>query len=47
MAKYIKQEMVDLSGKGEEKIYYRLQTERNINFTELAQQIEQDRKSVV
>ena len=41
MAKYIKQEMVDLSGKGEEKIYYRLQTERNINFTELAQQIEQ------
>lgn len=41
MAKYIKQEMVDLSGKGEEKIYYRLQTERNIDFTELAQQIEQ------
>ena len=33
--------MVDLSGKGEEKIYYRLQTERNIDFTELAQQIEQ------
>ena len=41
MAKYIKQEMVDLSGKGEEKIYYRLQTERNIDFAELAQQIEQ------
>ena len=41
MAKYIKQEMVDLSGKGEEKIYYRLQTERNIDFTELTQHIEQ------
>ena len=41
MAKYIKQEMIDLSGKGEEKVYYRLQTERNISFTELAQQIEQ------
>ena len=40
MAKYIKQEMVDLSGKGEEKIYYRLQTERNIDFNELAQEIE-------
>ena len=41
MAKYIKQEMVDLSGKGDEKIYYRLQTERNIDFAELVQQIEQ------
>ena len=41
MAKYIKQEMIDLSGKGEKKVYYRLQTERNISFTELAQQIEQ------
>jgi len=34
MAKYIKQEMKDLSGKGEEKVYYRLQTKRNINFKE-------------
>ena len=41
MAKYIKQEMIDLSGKGEEKVYYRLQTERNIDFTELTQQIEE------
>ena len=41
MAKYIKQEMNDLSGKGEEKVYYRLQTERNISFNELTQQIEQ------
>ena len=40
MAKYIKQEMNDLSGKGEEKVYYRLQTERNIGFDELAQEIE-------
>ena len=40
MAKYIKQEMIDLSGKGEEKIYYRLQTERNIGFDEFAQEIE-------
>lgn len=40
MAKYIKQEMIDLSGKGEEKIYYRLQTERNIGFDELVQEIE-------
>ena len=41
MAKYIKQEMNDLSGKGEEKVYYRLQTERNISFNELTQQIEE------
>ena len=40
MAKYIKQEMNDLSGKGEKKVYYRLQTERNIAFDELAQEIE-------
>ena len=40
MAKYIKQEMNDLSGKGEEKVYYRLQTERNISFNEFTQQIE-------
>ena len=41
MAKYIKQEMNDLSGKGEEKVYYRLQTERKISFNELTQQIEE------
>ena len=41
MAKYIKQEMIDLSGKGEEKVYYRLQTERNIDFNELTLQIEE------
>ena len=41
MAKYIKQEMNDLNGKGEGKVYYRLQTERNISFNEFAQQIEE------
>lgn len=40
MAKYIKQEMNDLSGNGVEKVYYRLQIERNIAFDELAQEIE-------
>ena len=39
MAKYIKQEMTDLSGKGEEKVYYRLQSERNIDFEELAEHV--------
>lgn len=39
MAKYIKQEMIDLSGKGEKKIYYRLQSERNISFNELAEYV--------
>ena len=39
MAKYIKQEMTDLSGKGEEKIYYRLQSERNIDFNALAEYV--------
>lgn len=34
MAKYIKQEMKDLSGKGEKKVYYRLQTKQNINLME-------------
>ena len=33
--------MIDLSGKGEEKVYYRLQTERNIDFKELTQQNEE------
>ena len=39
MAKYIKQEMIDLSGQGEEKVYYRLKTERNIGFKELAEYV--------
>ena len=40
MTKYIKQEMVDLSGKSEEKVYYRIQTQRNIGFKELTEYIE-------
>ena len=39
MAKYIKQEMTDLSGKGEEKVYYRLQSESNIDFNALAEYV--------
>ena len=39
MAKYIKQEMIDLSGKGKEKIYYRLQSERNIDFNALTEYV--------
>ena len=39
MAKYIKQEMIDLSGKGEEKVYYRMQSEGNIGFKEFAQYV--------
>ena len=35
MAKYIKQEMIDLSGKGEEKAYYRLQPEILFNINKL------------
>ena len=31
--------MTDLSGKGEEKVYYRLQSERNIDFEELAEHV--------
>lgn len=34
MAKYIKQEMPDIHGNGEQKVYYRLKTERNIDSEE-------------
>ena len=37
MAKYIKQEMIDLSGNGKEKVYYRMQSEGNISFKKFAQ----------
>ena len=40
MAKYIKQEMIDLSGKSKGKVYYRLQTKRNIDFDEFTRIIE-------
>ena len=39
MAKYIKQELPDLHKKGEKKAYYRLQTERNIDFQGFVEQI--------
>ena len=39
MAKYIKQEMPDLSGKGEEKVYYRMKTEGNISFKDFAKEV--------
>lgn len=39
MARYIKQEMPDLSGKGEEKVYYRMKTERNISFKDFAKEV--------
>ena len=39
MAKYIKQEMTDLNGKGEEKVYYRMKTERNIDFKSFAKEL--------
>ena len=32
--------MVDLSGKGEEKVYYRIQTQRNIDLKEFAEYID-------
>ena len=39
MAKYIKQEMPELNGKGEEKVYYRMKTERNIDFKSFAKEV--------
>ena len=42
MAKYIKQEMTDLNGKGEEKVYYRMKTERNIDFKSFAKEVNRD-----
>lgn len=39
MAKYIKQEMSDLNGKGEEKVYYRMKIQRNIDTKEFAAEV--------
>ena len=39
MAKYIKQEMPDIRQTGEQKVYYRLKTERNINSKEFIQSL--------
>ena len=39
MAKYIKQEMPDMAGKGKEAVYYRMQTERNIGAAEFVEEV--------
>ena len=39
MAKYIKQEMPDVAGKGENQVYYRMQTERNIGAAEFVEKV--------
>lgn len=39
MAKYIKQEMPDIAGKGEHAVYYRMQTERNIGAAEFIEEV--------
>ena len=39
MAKYIKQEMPDIAGKGENAVYYRMQTERNIDAAEFIEEV--------
>ena len=39
MAKYIKQEMPDIAGKGENAVYYRMQTERNIGAEEFIEEV--------
>ena len=39
MAKYIKQEMPDMAGKGEHAVYYRMQTERNIGAAEFIEEV--------
>lgn len=39
MAKYIKQEMPDITGKGEHQVYYRMQTERNIGAAEFVEEV--------
>ena len=41
MAKYIKQEMPDLRQTGEQKVYYRLKTERNIDSKEFVRSLSQ------
>ncbi len=39
MAKYIKQEMNDLNGKGEKQVYYRMKIERNVDMEHFVEQI--------
>ena len=39
MAKYIKQEMPDIAGTGEKKVYYRIKTDRNIGMEEFVKKM--------
>lgn len=39
MAKYIKQEVPDLHKTGEQKVFYRLKTERNVDFDEFVRKL--------
>ena len=39
MAKYIKQEMPDITGRGEHQVYYRMQTERKIGAAEFVEEV--------
>ena len=39
MAKYIKQEVPDIKKTGEQKVFYRMKVERNIDFQEFIQQV--------
>ena len=39
MAKYIKQEVPDMKKTGEQKVFYRMKVERNIDFQEVIQQV--------
>ena len=39
MAKYIKQEVPDMQKTGEQKVFYRLKVERNVDFQEFIQRL--------
>lgn len=39
MAKYIKQEMPDMQKTGEQKVFYRMKTERNVDFQEFVREL--------
>ena len=39
MARYIKQEMNDLDGTGEKRVYYRMKIEQNVDMEHFVEQI--------
>ena len=39
MAKYIKQEVPDMQKTGEQKVFYRMKVERNIDFQEFIRKV--------